>query len=224
MVLYNHFFIMVTFRGDFMGSNDNGYYIFDNELIDKIYNNNLSSNDVRIISYIGLVISIVDNRFKTVNYDKKDLVSVGILGLINAVNNFDKNIGFFINYAEVCISNEILKFLRNINKDNYYIKCKYSDLDNILYSEDVLDSYLIKEKNNYLYNLINDLTGKKKDIIIMYFGFFGNRRYTQEEISKVLDVSQSYISRVICQVINEFRLELSTCDLFDEDKIYRRKI
>ena len=208
----------------FMNDNEILNFIVNDEITVKIYNNDLSIYHKEIMEYIGLVISIVNNRFKTVNYDKKDLVSVGILGLINAVNNFDKNKGLFKNYVEVCIANEILKFLRTINMDNYYIECKYSDLDNILYSEDVLDSYLIKEKNNYLYNLINDLTGKKKDIIIMYFGFFGIRRYTQEEIAKIFNVSQGYISKVITQVTNEFRLELSTCDLFDEDKIYRRKV
>lgn len=205
--------------------NDNSLsYIYSNEeIVEMLYGSDMDNDyESVIINHIKLVISIVNNRFKTVNYDKRDLVSVGIMGLINAVYEFDKDKGVFKNYAEVCIANEILKFLKTVIKDERHYQCRYDKLENQLYFDDILDDYLYKEKCNYIYSLISELSGKKKDIIIMYFGFFGNRRYTQAEIASIFNVSQSYISKVIIQVINEFRCKLSDSELFEEDKIYRK--
>lgn len=188
------------------------------ELLDNL-DKDRNYDDI-IVNNIELVISIVKNRFKNVDYDKKELVSVGIVGLINAVNNYEKDKGDFKNYLTVFISDEILMFLRRINKYNNIYGGRYESYCNNFYSDDVYDEYMYKEKCKYIYNLIDELSDKKKQIIIMYFGFYGSKVYTQKDIAEILGVSQSYVSRVISEVIIKFKYKIRCSKLFEKNKIY----
>lgn len=196
--------------------------LLDNVELENLLNNldNDKNYDDIIINNIELVISIVKNRFKTVDYDKKELVSVGVVGLINAVNNYEKDKGDFKNYLTVCISDEILMFLRKINKYNNIYGGRYESCCNNFYSDDVYDEYMYKEKCNYIYNLIDELSDKKKQIIIMYFGFYGSKVYTQKDIAEVLGVSQSYVSKAINEIIIKFKYKIRCSKLFEKNKIY----
>ena len=196
--------------------------LLDNVKLENLLNNldNDKNYDEVIVNNIELVISIVKNRFKTVDYDKKELVSVGVVGLINAVNNYEKDKGDFKNYLTVCISNEILLFLRKNNKYNNIYGGRYESYCNKLYSDDVLDECLSNEKCDYIYNLINELTDRKKQIIIMYFGFYGSKICSQKEIAEVLGVSQSYVSKAINEIIIKFKYKIRCSELFEKNKIY----
>lgn len=88
------------------------------ELLDKIKQGDEEAIKIMVEHNIRLVLHEVTGRFKSVAYDKKDLVSIGNLGLIKAVETFDKSKNVeFSSYAIRCIDNEILMFLRNLKKD-----------------------------------------------------------------------------------------------------------
>ena len=131
-----------------------------------------------------------------------------------------KDKGDFKNYLTVCISNEILMFLKRINKCNNIYGGRYESCCNNFYSDDVYDEYMYKEKCNYIYSLIDELSDKKKQIIIMNFGFYGSKVYTQKDIAVFLNVSQSYVSRVVSDVIIKFKYKIRCSKLFEKNKIY----
>ena len=89
-----------------------------NELLDKVKHGDEDAIKMIIEHNIRLVLYQVNNKFKSVEYDKKDLVSIGNIGLIKAVTTFDKSKNVeFATYATRCIDNEILMFLRKLKKD-----------------------------------------------------------------------------------------------------------
>lgn len=170
---------------------------------------------------IRLVIHLVIKKFKTEDYDKAELVSVGNIGLMKAIKYFDtsRNIEFS-SYASRCIYNEILMFLRknkkNLNLDSIDRIMFNDDDDQGLEIKDILDDgtdlvedYITKEKYKVIRNVVNELSGHDREVIILYFGFFENNTHSQEEISKKLKISQSYVSRVLKNTIKKiaYRLE-----------------
>ena len=108
------------------------------ELIDKTNNGDLKAEEKLVLHNIRLVLYQVTHRFNLVKYDKKDLVSIGIIGLIKAVKSYDvtKKIQFST-YAIKCIDNEILMSLRKIKKDknidslDRIIECSNNDNDKL---------------------------------------------------------------------------------------------
>lgn len=184
-------------------------------LLEKIRKGDELARQEFIAHNIRLVISRVLGRFKNVAYDKKDLISIGCIGLIKAVDTFDTNKSVkFLQYARVCIDNEILMFLRKLNKINMIDsldKAIIQDFDgNELTLLDVLDDQSINIQEDYVYDenkaairsLVLQLPQFERQIIMLYFGFYNNHEFTQKEISEMLNYSQSYISRVIKKTIS----------------------
>ena len=161
-----------------------------------------------IMHNLRLVIHIINKNFSTINYDFDDLISLGILGLIKAINTFKLNNNTdFSTYASKCISNEILMFLRKLNKQSRFISFdtilfpdKNITLEDTLFDDtDITEDY----ENQILYQLIRDyvetLPKREGQIIKMYFGFDGIR-YSQREIAEHLNKSQAQISRIINKI------------------------
>ena len=143
--------------------------------------------DILITHNIRLIVYEILNKFKTVNYDKKELVSIGIMGLIKAVDTYDisKKVEFST-YAMKCIDNEILIFLRKLKKDQII-----DSLEQTIYEtdkgleiklKDILqsDSDLVKnieEQEIYkiIRNIVETIPGKDKEIVKLYFGFYDGK-------------------------------------------------
>ena len=175
-----------------------------------------------IIHNIRLVLHEVTNRFRNIDYDKKDLVSIGSIGLVKAVNTYDitKEVKF-ATYAVRCIDNEILMFLRKVKHDK-----NIDSIDKVLFYgkdgselklEDILsdDSDLVIDHENsetykIIRQLINQLPGRDKEIIMLHFGFYNDRIYTQKEIADKFHISQSYVSRVITKIVNKLGKQLES--------------
>lgn len=194
------------------------------------------SKEKIIIHNIKLVIKLV-GKFNY--YDKKELVSIGLIGLINAVNSFDinRNVKFYT-YASHCINNEILMFFRvnekrkvEINLSSFDASDNIDNIDNIdnENNNDVVENILsvnqdydleLSFENKELYrlirNIIKDLPNKEKQIIILYFGFIDGKTYTQKEISKLFNVKQPRISKIISETLNKISEELQSNSLFNE--------
>ena len=151
----------------------------------------------------------------------EDLISIGTIGLIKAVNTFnpEKNIKL-ATYAARCIENEILMFLRK----NSHVRSEVSieeplniDWDgNELLLGDVLGTGIDEVSKDIesemeievLNRAINRLTGREKQIMQLRFGLSGNREYTQKEVADLLGISQSYISRLEKKILNRLRKDL----------------
>ena len=163
----------------------------------------------------------ISKKFETPSAGTEDLVSIGTIGLIKAVNTFqpDKNIKL-ATYASRCIENEILMYLRKTSSQ----KCEISldeplniDWDgNELLLSDVLGSdgeevgkEVEKEDEKKLLNsLIDNLSPREKEIMQMRFGMNGYEELTQKEVADYLGISQSYISRLEKKIINKLKKQL----------------
>ena len=142
---------------------------------------------------------------------------LGLIGLVKAANTFDSNKKYrFSTYAIQCITNEILQDLRKNEKIIYENNIKIVSLDNA-YNEklDYIDlvgsdynleeETIKKETLNEIYNILNNLNIKEKTLINMYFGLNGYKKYKQDEISKIYNISQSEVSRIIKKGIINIR-------------------
>ena len=178
------------------------------EVLLKINEKDSDSKQILVERNLRLVVYIA-KKFENTGIDLEDLISIGTIGLMKAINTFnaDKNIKL-ATYASRCIENEILMHLRRNNK----IKGELSideplnqDRDgNELLLSDILgtDEDLIyknlEEEVDYklLKAAISKLTDKEKYIMNLRFGLSGYKEKTQKEVADMLGISQSYISRL----------------------------
>lgn len=186
----------------------------------KLKKGDLKARDIIIKSNIRLVI-LIAKKYNIEGCDLEDLVSIGTIGLIKAVDTFDieKQIRFST-YAACCINNEILMSIRKNNTNNIQkvniedtLSCdfegnelKYLDIledKNSDFVTKIIDNYLSKE----LLDVIDSLSEKEKELVMLYFGFDGNR-YKQKEIAHMLGISQSYISRMISNILKKIKIRI----------------
>ena len=191
-----------------------------NELIIKVSEGSHEARDKLIVHNIRLVLYEVIHRFEKVDYDKRELVSIGIIGLVKAINTYDisKKIKFST-FATKCIDNEILMFLRKLKKEQnvdsidrivFYGK-DGSELkleDKLSDDSDLVEDYERNEIHNIIRRLVKELPYRDREIVMLYFGFYNNRIYNQEEIANRLNISRSYVSRLIKENVIKMRKQL----------------
>lgn len=190
-----------------------------NELFEKMKQGNELAKEKLLKHNIRLVLYEVTSRFKSVKYDKKELISIGNFGLMKAITTFDlsKKIEFST-YAIRCIDNEILMFLRNLKKGqnvDSLDKINYDKNGNELKIKDIISDktdiakeYIDKETYQIIRQIVKDLPSRDRKIIMLYFGFYNNQTHTQKEIANMMTVSQSYISRLISQIVKNLGQQL----------------
>lgn len=165
----------------------------------------------KIVSHnIRFVIYEVMHCFQYVLYDKSDLISIGTIGLMKAVRTFDvtENIDF-ATYAKKCIDNEILQFLRKLrNEKKHFGEVENFDDEKIEDETSILDEYIKIETCQIIHQMVMNLPARERVVIILYFGFDGDRKYTQQEIADMLHISQSYLSKLIVKILKKLRWQL----------------
>ncbi len=167
----------------------------------------LISHNLRLVVYIS-------KKFDGTGVGIEDLISIGTIGLIKAINTFraEKNIKL-ATYASRCIENEILMYLRknashrgdisideplNVDWDgNELLLSDILGTDGDTVSENIEKNEEIKE----LRQAVSSLEGREKEIIEMRYGLGGRREMTQKEVADRLGISQSYISRLEKRII-----------------------
>lgn len=173
-----------------------------------------------IVHNLRLVVYIA-KKFENSNVNIEDLISIGTIGLIKAVNTFspDRNIKL-ATYASRCIENEILMFLRKSTQSKYEISIEEplsTDWDgnelllsDILGSEpDTVSTDIEQEvERTQLLEAVNKLNTREAMIMELRFGLNGNKEHTQKEVADLLGISQSYISRLEKKIINKLKAEL----------------
>lgn len=176
--------------------------ISSEELIRLKKENTLDSRTKIIEANIRFVKFLVED-FNCDFDQKEELFQVGLIGLIKAVDTFDIDKGFsFSTYAKKCIMNEISMYFRKNNKDENHLN-DLNDFSDI----DLEENYIEQEEKIIILKMIKDLPEREKEIILMYFGFYG-KLYTQLEIANKFGIGQSYVSRLIKSIIVKFRKEI----------------
>lgn len=183
----------------------------------------LSAREKVIIHNIRLVLNQVSKKFSDTPYDKKELVSIGIVGLVKSVDTFDIDKNFeFATYAVRCINNEILMFLRKgkkaITDQSIYKPIGIDKNGNEKNLEDILEDntsdFVSEYEDQITYNeirkIVYNLPDRDREIILLYFGFVDNHQYTQNEIAEKLQISKSYVSRLLTKIIKKIGIQLQT--------------
>ncbi|MBP3315949.1 MAG: RNA polymerase sporulation sigma factor SigE [Clostridia bacterium] len=176
----------------------------------------LIEHNLRLVVYIA-------KRFENTGVGIEDLVSIGTIGLIKAINTFkaDKNIKL-ATYASRCIENEILMYIRKHSGTRVEVSIDEplnTDWDgnelllsDILGSEDDGVSYEIEQMEERLRvrRAVAELSGRERVIIEMRYGMNGRRELTQKEVADRLGISQSYISRLEKKIIAKLKCEIES--------------
>ena len=174
----------------------------------------LIERNLRLVVYIA-------KRFDNTGINIEDLISIGTIGLIKAVNTFqsDKNIKL-ATYASRCIENEILMYLRKNSNTRTEVSLDEplnTDWDGKeLLLSDVMGTYPdvvmrpLEEDvdRQLLHSAVAKLAPRERDIIAMRFGLGGRKELTQKEVADQLGISQSYISRLEKRIIHRLKREI----------------
>ena len=197
-----------------LNEEDEAFYIAQLALGDASAKQTLIEHNLRLVIYIS-------KKFENTNIDMEDLISVGAIGLIKAVNSFklEKNIKL-ATYASRCIENEILMHLRKANRTKAEISLDEPltvdgdgnelVLGDILSSEsDSVTSGIEKStEKKLLWDCIRKLNSKEQEIMILRFGLKNDEEKTQKEVADLLGISQSYISRIEKKIVDKLKKEL----------------
>ena len=185
----------------------------------------LSQNDINgrqtLVEHNLRLVVYIAKKFENTGIGIEDLVSIGTIGLMKAINTFntDKNIKL-ATYASRCIENEILMYLRRSSKTKGEVSIdeplnQDGDGNELLLSdilgteaditsrgiEDEVDKVLLKAS-------IEKLSNRERNIMELRFGFISGEEKTQKEVADMLGISQSYISRLEKKIMNKMKKEI----------------
>lgn len=184
-------------------------------LDDERARSELIEHNLRLVVYIA-------KRFENTGTGIEDLISIGTVGLIKAVNTFraDKSIKL-ATYASRCIENEILMYIRK----NGGQRCEVSIdeplnvdwdgnellLSDVLGSEEDGVSYELemREERDVVRRAVAELEPRERELIELRYGLRGGDELTQKEVADLLGISQSYISRLEKRILNRLRDEIA---------------
>lgn len=174
----------------------------------------LIERNLRLVVYIA-------RKFENTGVCVEDLISIGTIGLIKAVNTFDAEKRIKLaTYASRCIENEILMYLRRSCKLKLEVSLDEPlnvdwDGNELLLSDilgtdaDVIYRGIEDEVDRELLSLaMKKLTPREKKIMELRFGLYGNREYTQKQVADMMGISQSYISRLEKHIIKLLKSEM----------------
>ena len=184
--------------------------------------NDRGARNILIEHNLRLVVFLA-KKYDNTGTDLEDLVSIGTIGLIKAVNTYrlDKNIKL-ATYASRCIDNEILMYLRKTKRKKSEISFEdslsYDSDGNELHLEDVLgtEKDIVTKglddelDHNLMINEIDKLAPRDKRIIELRYGLNKKKEMTQKEVATLLGISQSYISRIEKKVIKKLKSIIKT--------------
>ncbi|WP_320930165.1 RNA polymerase sporulation sigma factor SigK [Hungatella sp.] len=174
----------------------------------------LIERNMRLVAHVA-------KKYQNTDYDMEDLLSVGTIGLIKAVNTFHTDRGSRLaTYAAKCVENEILMLLRankkyskevslfepiGVDKDGETV----SLVDVIeMENKEALETIILSQDIKELYDAFDHcLRDTEKKVIGMRYGLYGGKEHTQREIADMLGISRSYVSRIEKKSIEKLRME-----------------
>ena len=193
----------------------------EEQYFNEYQNGSLEARDKLIEHNLRLVVYVA-KKYETNIVNLEDLISIGTIGLIKSISTFklDKNIKL-ATYASRCIENEILMYLRKKSKMKAEISfdeplnVDYDGnellLSDIIAAEDnyIVDEIESDEKKVEMFDAINDLKEREKQILVLRFGLENGEEMTQKDVADYLGISQSYISRLEKRIIKKLQNKLN---------------
>lgn len=193
----------------------------EDDLVNRLVNGDESVRSILIERNLRLVVYIA-RKFENTGVGIEDLISVGTIGLIKAVNTFDPQKKIKLaTYGSRCIENEILMYLRRNSKVKAEISF-YEPLNIDWDGNKLLLSDILGTENDCVYNLIEGevdkqllvialrkLNEREKKIVELRYGLTGVGEKTQKEVADMLGISQSYISRLEKRIIKRLKKEIN---------------
>ena len=176
--------------------------------------NTLIERNLRLVAHIM-------KKYYASESDQEDLISIGTIGLIKAVNSYrlDKNIKF-ATYASRCIENEILMHFRAGRKRAQDVSLSdlietgaegaaLEILDAVAGEEDLLETFQAREDARLLRAAVDRvLTEQEREVVVMSYGLFGRIPTRQRQVAERLGISRSYVSRIEKRALEKLRTEL----------------
>ena len=192
----------------------------EEEILEKLSNGDESVRKILVERNLRLVVYIA-KKFENTGVGIEDLISIGTIGLMKAINTFNTNKNIKLaTYASRCIENEILMYLRRSNRLKGEISIdeplnQDGDGNELLLSDilgtdaDITSRRLEEEVDkNLLRASIKKLSNRERNIMELRFGFVSGNEKTQKEVADMLGISQSYISRLEKKIIGKIRKEM----------------
>ncbi len=189
----------------------------EQKLIKEFKNGSVDAKNKLVEHNLRLVAHIV-KKYYAENEEQDDLISIGTIGLIKAINSFDDTKGIKLaTFASRCIENEILMYFRSKKKNSQEISISepidtdsegnpLTLIDIISYDSDIADDIDLKIKTEMLYGFIEEITDEReKTIIILRYGLYNTVPLTQNQVAKRLNISRSYVSRIEKKIIERLR-------------------
>lgn len=193
----------------------------EKEYLERCKEGDKEARDVLILRNLRLVAHVV-KKYQTSEYEMEDLISVGTIGLIKAINTFkmDKcsRLG---TYAAKCIENEILMLFRSNKKFSREVSLyepigvdkdgESINLVDVLEVEnrEVLEDMILSQDISELYRAVADcLKAQERQVVEMRYGLYGKKAKTQREIAAEMGISRSYVSRIEKKALLRLREEL----------------
>lgn len=181
---------------------------------DKCAKDKLINHNLRLVAHII-------KKFNFSQNNNEDLISVGTIGLIKAVNTFKIEKGIrFSSYASRCIENEILMNLRGVKKSSLDVSM-HESVESSKPGSTIMLMDTISDKSNFFDKIFNKisieklnvqiskkLTRREQDVINLRYGLKKNNSYTQQEVAKKLGISRSYVSRIEKKALEILKNEL----------------
>ncbi len=189
------------------------YYLLKLSEGDRKARQILIEHNLRLVAYIV-------KKYQSADEDMEELISIGTIGLIKAVDTFDyKKASRMSTYAARCVENEILMYMRVRKKlqreTSYYEPIGMDKEGNEIRILDICESkdppafeqIGLKDNTGKLYELLHQvLSDRERQVIIMRYGLYQGREYTQREIAGKLGISRSYISRIEKNALEKLRV------------------
>jgi RNA polymerase sporulation-specific sigma factor len=176
----------------------------------------LVERNLRLVAHIA-------KKYQNVDEDMEDLISIGTIGLIKAVDSFDAGKGKLSTYASRCIDNELLMLLRAKKKTSREVSLyepigtdregnEINLLDVIEQEQtDIVDRMEVEDRLSHLAGLIRDrLTAREQEIIVLRYGLSDREEITQREIGRKLGISRSYVSRIEKRALEKLKAGYET--------------
>lgn len=192
----------------------------EKEYLERCKEGDREAREILILRNMRLVAHVV-KKYQGTGYDTEDLISVGTIGLIKAINTFNPEKGARLaTYAAKCVENEVLMLLRTnkkfsrevslyepigVDKDGEAVSLvDVIEMDN----KEVLEELILDQEVKELYEVFEDcLKDQEKIVIGLRYGLFGKRPRTQREIAGLLGISRSYVSRIEKKALGKLQAE-----------------
>ena len=190
----------------------------EKQYLKRLQNGDKKARQV-LIEYNLRLVEQNAKKYQMMEADMEELVSIGAVGLIKAVDTFDQEkASKLATYAARCVENEILMYLRvrkKISRESSYYEPIGTDKEgneirllDIMESQDpeALDVIELKDDTRKIYTLLDRvLTPRERQVLIMRYGLYQGKEYTQREIAEELGISRSYISRIEKNALQRLR-------------------